>query len=67
MTYEATTSALTRANRDTPGPWMFLLAVALIPLIRMHFLLSGHSAVRDGFLPGPDGYMRLDRVVSGAD
>jgi hypothetical protein len=66
MTYEATTSALPRADRDTRGPWIFLLAVALIPLIHRYFLLSVCSGARDGFLPGPDGYMRLVRVGPGA-
>jgi hypothetical protein len=65
MTYEATTSALPRADPDAPGPWMALPAVALNPLIRKYFLQSGHLGARDGFWSGPDGYMRLVRAGGG--
>ena len=50
------------ADHAAPGPGLFVLAVALIPLVHMLFLLFGHAAVLDGFLPGQDSYMRLVRV-----
>ena len=62
MTYERTMSAPPKAIPAAPGTGLFVLAVALIPLIHLFFLLTGKSAVLDGFLPGPDSYMRLVRV-----
>jgi hypothetical protein len=65
MTYEATTSALPRADPDAPGPWMVLPAVALNHLIYMYFLPSGRLGARDESSSGPDGYMRLVRAGGG--
>ncbi|HEX9768748.1 MAG TPA: hypothetical protein VGA50_06195 [Kiloniellales bacterium] len=62
MTDERTIGDIPRADPAAPGTAMFFLAVALIPLIHLFFLLSGQSAVLDGFLPGQDSYMRLVRV-----
>jgi hypothetical protein len=62
MTHDRTMSEPPKAIPATPGAGLFVLAIALIPLIHLFFLLSGKSAVLDGFLPGQDSYMRLVRV-----
>ncbi len=51
-----------KADDAAPGRGLFVLAVAIIPLVHMLFLWVGHAAVLDGFLPGQDSYMRLVRV-----
>lgn len=62
MTTDEMTSERTGAGDGAPGTWMFVFALALIPLIHLFFLLTGQSAVLDGYLPGQDSYMRLVRV-----
>ena len=62
MTTDEMTSERTGAGDGAPGAWMFVFALALILLIHLFFLVIGHAAVLDGYLPGQDSYMRLVRV-----